>query len=789
MKRFLLTPILLFVTLLFLVIGCGSDDDSGSIEFSWVLGESYLPCTDLVTNVHVLLTDNNNLDLFKESLPCGAGGAVIRNLELDSYQLLLQGTCEDHSIGFRFESLVVVSHTGKTDLGVITLEKVSTDCDSTGCGPGQGPMLSLETYPVDATAPPNGIDAISITATGLDDTCQPFPPGTQIEFFLSNQSPEEVGFFPNRSTSITKSYEPFGVTTEVRSLVGGTARVWAYSAEHDIISTPQEIIFLPFTEQVPEIHLQSSSEQVLADNSSTIELTAEVLDAGKLPVGSGVEVQFQSNLGRFQESDLPNHTAFTDDSGIAHATFVGGLQGGTAVINASANVDGKDLSDHLEIKVSQLGTLEFVSAIPDRLGVLGSGRNEYSEITFIVRDTMGAPFPAGTRVEFFHSGSAGIATLDPADVLTDHVGEARTTLHPGDAPASLTVTATAQLGDDMLQATSPPIHIVGAKPNARFITLSCDRYNVGGLVLDFLETTCTVTLADRNSNKIGLATNVHFATEAGSIDGSALTGETGTDIGKAIVATRTGNPRPEDVPPWTDEPYIGPRNPRDGLVTIIAFTRGEEEFVDINGNGTYDAGEPFTQWEKGEPFIDMDDDGIRDPFEIFRDTNGNSRYDGPNGVWDSDTLIWTETKMLWTGDMVKGDPTYDCDLSNRYSVICPPFTGPFFIQRGMEQEFIWEVKDINLNPLNESTVIDVSVDGKGSLGLSVPQLPFGVEDMLTGDWNEGGGLQGTITIHGAPASDTTFPETGAVNLEVNWQESPGAGVGKSDVVTVFGVFE
>lgn len=88
-------------------------------------------------------------------------------------------------------------------------------------------------------------------------------------------------------------------------------------------------------------------------------------------------------------------------------------------------------------------------------------------------------------------------------------------------------------------------------------------------------------------------------------------------------------------------------NPRDNLVTLIAYARGAETFTDLNGNGTHDDGEPFV--DTTEPFVDANDNGTWDPGEAFVDTNGNGRWDGKNGTFDSDTWIWAQERILWTG--------------------------------------------------------------------------------------------------------------------------------------------
>lgn len=61
----------------------------------------------------------------------------------------------------------------------------------------------------------------------------------------------------------------------------------------------------------------------------------------------------------------------------------------------------------------------------------------------------------------------------------------------------------------------------------------------------------------------------------------------------------------------------GPPAPADGIVSLVAYVRGEEEFQDNDGNNEYD--DRFDTLRLGddrpEPFVDADDDGIRDPDE------------------------------------------------------------------------------------------------------------------------------------------------------------------------------
>jgi|GEM_PF-887062 len=88
-------------------------------------------------------------------------------------------------------------------------------------------------------------------------------------------------------------------------------------------------------------------------------------------------------------------------------------------------------------------------------------------------------------------------------------------------------------------------------------------------------------------------------------------------------------------------------NPRDNLVSLVAFTSGEEGFTDMNNDGVHQDEEPFD--DLTEPFVDYDDNGTWDPDEKFIDTNNNGKWDGKNGKWDGNTDIWRQERILWTG--------------------------------------------------------------------------------------------------------------------------------------------
>jgi hypothetical protein len=255
-------------------------------------------------------------------------------------------------------------------------------------------------------------------------------------------------------------------------------------------------------------------------------------------------------------------------------------------------------------------------------------------------------------------------------------------MHPGTVAGSLAVSATATAGGATRSVSLPTITVVGAKASGSNFSVACTPRNLPALAetdcaISLVDApfTCEALLKDRFGNVLGRATQVVFGAEAGAVGQVVVTkaydpatgGDAQMDLGVAAQGFNTlGAGLPFDVDPLTTlgEPSsfhgldgCGPRthNPRDGVVTIIAVADGEEAFFDLNGNGSFDAGEPFV--DLGEPYVDQNDDGKWDPGEWFLDLDGNGTWTPPNGRWDPNGKIWTQTFVVYTGvaETVPGD--------------------------------------------------------------------------------------------------------------------------------------
>lgn len=346
--------------------------------------------------------------------------------------------------------------------------------------------------------------------------------------------------------------------------------------------------------------------------------------------------------------------------------------------------------------------IQFVELLPaqPRIG-------DVVTVRFKLLDSRGLPL-AGQNVDFkLQSETSGVKLAPTSTASLKGSGFAETQVIASGRVNAVVVVATA--GDKSV--TSGPITFAGTVPSARQFTFQCGpisgtasggRHAIGAYdatrsLIAGVKLECTAHTGDRNGDGVPGAL-VSFMVEAGTV-GPTETSQTDV-IGNASILYKTSLPLPVEVPAgrftWTpDNPngtYLAPlwmhpyewvmnpldlltidplartydfqeprrpdpirivntvhpeNNPRDNLVTLIAVTRGEEAFVDSNNNGVWDDNESYT--DLPEPFVDANDNGVCEASERYIDLNGNEHWDGPNGQWDSSTLIWVQERILWTG--------------------------------------------------------------------------------------------------------------------------------------------
>lgn len=540
------------------------------------------------------------------------------------------------------------------------------------------------------------------------------------------------------------------------------------------------------------VFVSTSKNKIYVGVGDSTLVTARLVANGTPAVGRTLQVA--TNLGTLTYADggTFSGTGTTDSAGVIPLELRENGVDGLATVTATDPMSAR--TGRADVDILRIGTIAYVSTTCGGtpcavMGISNSGFNTQATLRFTLRDSRTTPQPvSGVRVTFVLNNQP-TGTVVTASAISDTQGNVDAVVTSGNSIGSFSVTATVIPG---ISASSPTIGVRGAKPANRGFSFQCPKVNLAAyrdtpppLVIP---ATCTVILVDRNNNPVGAGTTVQFLAEAGNIQNSAPTTAfvppLGTNEGRGTVMFDTSGDFPAaDVSPLTALPTQFPfprlaepsridgsltRNPRDGLVTLIAYTDGEEWFSDSNSNGVRDGTEQFI--DQGEPLVDNNDDDVWNVGETYIDVDNNGAWTGPNGVWNGSTKIWTKTYLMYT------------DLVEPSTAIYSPAT--FSVPRAATQLVDYFARDRNLNIIEmTSTAMQTRTGTRGTVSfqsfLGLDGYTFQIEprrltnaagtaDCLStepvcqyrtafGTWSSG--PIGRITIVGMPLTDTNPPET------------------------------
>lgn len=435
------------------------------------------------------------------------------------------------------------------------------------------------------------------------------------------------------------------------------------------------------------LQLSTSKVKIFAGIGDFAEVTAVVKQKVGGALVPNADVTFFATNGRIGALDGgtlgPSLIGHSDVNGVAKARFTDDPQSVAGIGTISAQSGGGG-SQAVSVEISRVQQIIHNATTCGGqgcaiMGYKGTGFNEQAQVSFKVTDASGAVVP-GAAVDFaIVNGPAG-TTCNPTGV-TNASGITTTNVAAGAVPGTFTVRAT--VSGTVLSVESATIGIRGAKAANKDFVVQCDKRNIPAYtnypLAPDLQVNCQVKLVDRFNTAVGTGQAVNIRVETGTAPSTVQTqafvaGGNNTSEGRGSFTFNTlvADWAPVDVAPFDEDPNQLPlprakeprhqvssaltRNPRDGLVTILAYVRGEEYFQDTNNNGQYDLGEKF--YDSGEPLVDSNDNGVWDPGELFIDANQDNVWNGPNGVWDEVTTIWTEARILYTDY-----PTYLADPS------------------------------------------------------------------------------------------------------------------------------
>ena len=312
-----------------------------------------------------------------------------------------------------------------------------------------------------------------------------------------------------------------------------------------------------------------------------------------------INVSFSANCGQVSPS-----TATTDSTGTVLVTFSATDIAGTSpstlgcsgkAVQITASTSGATaISQSLNVTQAPATSMSFVSASPTRIYLQNSGGVSQSLLTFQLLNQLGEGIK-GQQVQLTlktlnggaipnYSGipnaafdTAGNTTLLP--LTTDGSGKISQAIYAGIVPASVIVNA-ALVSDATININSSVLAISSGRPVQSRLSLSIAKSAIEGFSVDGTSTTARLFMSDRQGNPVPDGTAVNMVVESG---GATLT--TGT--------CTTGTVAPGDSS-CTLTIVSGGTRPANGLVTVLAYAVGEEDFTDTNGDNMYTCGEPFT---------------------------------------------------------------------------------------------------------------------------------------------------------------------------------------------------
>jgi hypothetical protein len=321
------------------------------------------------------------------------------------------------------------------------------------------------------------------------------------------------------------------------------------------------------------------------------------------------------NTDCFSTSLASIETPVDSIGGVVTSTYVAEGCSGSDAVRATVTINGETTTatGTITVQPAEVGSLEFVSAEPSLIGLRGVGLTEVARVSFRVLDQNGNPVPQQT-VNFSLSTDVGGANI-PAGAETavsDSNGLVGTDVKSGTVPTAVRVTASLE-GNPLISTQSDGLTISTGISDQNSISLSTETLNPEAWQVDGQEVVLTVHAADHFNNPVPDGASVYFTTEGGQIQSQCQ-----IEDGSCSVNWTSSNPRPQedDVPGGMA-----------GRITILSSMLGEESFIDANGNGVLDNGDPAFA-DIPEAFRDDNEDNAKHPtYEEFVDFNTNGVYD------------------------------------------------------------------------------------------------------------------------------------------------------------------
>lgn len=365
------------------------------------------------------------------------------------------------------------------------------------------------------------------------------------------------------------------------------------------------------------------------------EVLATVLVDGNPAPASLVSAKFSSTCGAFSAD-----TVASNSSGELRTTYTAGGACTAATITASlVEVANQAKSISVVVEAASSSAIVFVGATtPTMVSSRVGGALSVSTLTFKLVDS-GNVGIAGKELEArlaAESQAAGVRLAGnqvSTRLFTDGAGFIRVVVYAGAVPGAVTVRVV-DINSPSITGVSLGVSVTSGKAVQDRVSLGSDKASLEALNANDVTATLTFSAADRFGNPVPAGTAVNFATNAGVIVGTSGATCQLDSASQCAVTYRS---------------LTGSSRPPNGHVFVLAWISGEESFTDRNGDGIWQAGEPFEAL--GKPYVDSDWSGAFTVGEQAIGTISPGTSTCPATAYPSvantcDTSVWRDDTLV-----------------------------------------------------------------------------------------------------------------------------------------------
>ncbi len=413
--------------------------------------------------------------------------------------------------------------------------------------------------------------------------------------------------FPSGATALTNASGIALVQVNPANVLATGAGTIQASAQVGSVAVSGQIDYQLTASNLSLANLNVGSSSLAAFGNRAVSVQVNI--NGVAAIGSPVQVAFSASCGTIEPA-----SASTNSSGVASVTYkADGTQGcgGTNVVIAASTVGANPLTGNLAISLAPATNLQFVSASPTTIFLAGSGGATQSQLIFkVVNATGGALQGVDVRLSLVNTSTdVSLDTLGSQVAVvktTDLAGQVTVPVFSGAVPSPVQVKAVL-VANNSIETTSSILTVASGRAAQSRSSAALSVFSIEGFDIDGRTSVVTMSLGDRQGNPVPDGTVVNFVTEGGVMIPATCVTAGGNS--QCNVSVRAQNPRPAN-----------------GIVTVLAYVQGEEDFVDANFNNKYDVGESFT--DLGNAYRDDNDSGTYDAGEFTVPRSGSSTCTG-----------------------------------------------------------------------------------------------------------------------------------------------------------------